>query len=172
MCIGGLVVRFVMIAALVLAMGLTTPVMAQEAPGAHQRALAERLINLSTGSGLQKMIERQIESQLASVDNVPAAEAAWIRDNMPRMMLRMADTMMADMVDVYAEVFTEAELEAQITFFESPLGPSIANKTLDLGARQQAILGEVMLTFLEEFVAKYCAEFDCSAAAAGKTRGR
>lgn len=164
--------RLAVMMALALVLGLSTPALAQNIPTAHQRELAQRLIQLSTGDSLEKLVEQQAELALAGVGDLPTAEAAWVRTNMPRMMMRMIDTMLADMVVAYAEVFSEAELEAQITFYESPLGPSIANKALELGVRQQAILGEVMQAYVEEFTTKYCAEFDCTAAAAGKTRAR
>ncbi|WP_339930359.1 DUF2059 domain-containing protein [uncultured Brevundimonas sp.] len=163
---------FRVLIALVLALGLTTPAMAQDAPDADQRALAQRLIDLSTGSSLEKMIEQQADLAMAAMGDLPTAEAAWVRTNMPRMMRGMVDTMLADMVGAYAEIFSEAELEAQIAFYETPLGPSIANKALQLGVRQQAILGEVLQRYMTEFALKYCAEFDCSGAAAAKTRTR
>lgn len=159
-----------MIAALVLAIGTASAASAQETATPHQRALAERLLELSTGSGLEKLVEQQVDIALAGIGELPAAEAAWVRANMRRMMIQMVDTLTSDMVEVYAEIFSEAELEAQIALYESPLGPSIANKALEVGVRQQAVLNEALLAFLEEFAAKYCAEFDCSAAAS-KARG-
>jgi len=81
--------------------------------------------------------------------------------------------MLADMAVAYAVgLFGRPNVEAQIAFYESPLGPSIANKTMQLGVRQQAILGEAIQAYVEEFTNKYCDRFDCSAAAAGKAGRR
>jgi hypothetical protein len=168
-CIGGLAMRFVMIAALVLAMGLTTPAGAQDAGGAHRLELAQRLVELSSGDSFEKMLEEQIQTQMAALGDVRTPEADWMRANLPRMAMQTISRMMPELVALYADVFSEAELEAQITLYESPVGRSIANKSVQLGVRQQVVVMQAMEGYLEELTTKYCAEFDCSGTATDKS---
>lgn len=162
--------RLTVIAALVVGLCLASPAAAQDAAATHRLALAERLVELSSGDSLEKMVEQMVESQIATLGGGPSAETDWMRTNLPRMSVQAIQRMMPELVALYADVFTEAELEAQIDLLESPLGQSIANKMMQVSVRQQNIVTVAMVDFVEEFTTKYCAEFDCSGPAAGKTR--
>lgn len=164
--------RFIVMAAVVLALGLATPVVAQDQAATHRLELAERLVDLSSGDSLEKMVEQMVDSQIAALGGVPSAETDWMRAILPRMSVQALQRMMPELAALYAEVFTDAELEAQITLLESPLGRSIANKMIQLSIRQQNIVTVAMADFLEELTTKYCAEFDCSGAAGAKARTR
>ena len=164
--------RLTVIAAFVAGLCLASPVAAQDASAAHRLELAERLVELSTGDSLEKILQQQVESQIAALGSVPSAEADWMRANLPQMSLRALERMMPELAALYADVFSDAELQAQINFFESPLGRSVANKSARLSLRQQNIVTVAMADFLDELTTKYCAEFDCSGGPAGKTRRR
>lgn len=164
--------RLAMIAAVVVAMGLATPALAQDATAAHRLELAERLIELSSGDGFEKVFEQQIESQLAALGDARTPEANWMRVNIPRLVLQAMNRMMPELAALYADVFTEAELEAQLALYESPVGRSIANKAVGMSVRLQNILTVAMADYFDEFSSKYCAEFDCSGGGIAKSRTR
>jgi hypothetical protein len=164
--------RFVVMATVVLAMGLAVPAAAQDRATAHRLELAQRLVELSNGDSFEKLVEQQIQAQMAELGDAPSPEADWMQANVPQMAMQMIHRMMPELAALYADIFSEAELQAQITLYESPVGRSIANKSVQLGMRQQAILAEAMAAYMQEFASKFCARFDCSAAAAGKARSR
>lgn len=139
------------------------PVAAQDRSQAQRTVLAERVIRLSAGPNFTKVMEAMIADQLAKADaeGQGAEEAAWLRNNAPRMLTAMVDDMMSDMVPHYAEVFTVEELEAQIAFYDSPIGRQIATKTLQLSAVMNEITMEHLTVFTDELMIKYCAQFNC-----------
>ncbi len=151
------------------------PVAAQDRGLAQRTALAERVIRLSAGPNFTKVMEAMIADQLAKADTEGqgAEEAAWLRSNAPRMLTAMVDDMMADMVPHYASTFTVEELEAQIAFYDSPVGRQVATKTLQLSAVMNEITIEHLTAFTEELMTKYCARFDCETGGqTGRKSGR
>ena len=120
-------------------------------------------------------MEAMIADQLAKADTEGqgAEEAAWLRSNAPRMLTAMVDDMMADMVPHYASTFTVEELEAQIAFYDSPVGRQVATKTLQLSAVMNEITMEHLTAFIGELMTKYCARFDCETGGqTGRKSGR
>lgn len=151
------------------------PAAAQDAGREQRLILSRELIAVSTGPNLAKSVEgyaaAEMEKTIAGQDG---EEAAWVRANMPAMIGRMTNRIMADLAPVYADTFTIEELEAQIAFFRSPVGRQIAAKTIELATGQETVLQTAVLAMMTEFEAKFCAEFDCDAvggqAAAKPTR--
>jgi len=164
--------RLTMVAALVVALGTATPVLAQDAGATHRLELAQRLVDLSSGDSFEKLLEQEVATQLAALGDERTPEAVWMRANLPRMAMQMVTRLMPELATLYADVFSEGELEAQIALYETPVGRSIANKSVQLGVRQATILQLAMTGYLEEVATKYCAEFDCSADAAAKAQSR
>ena len=139
---------------------------AQDEPAPDNRsALAEQVIALSQGDNLQKSIEQEMRKVLDTQDGngLHAEQQAWMRSQMPRMGSLMVDRMLEQMVPIYADIFTEAELQAQIAFYNTDAGRSIANKTVELGVRQGQILEAEQLLFLENLMDKFCGTFECLA---------
>lgn len=137
------------------------PAVAQDAAAARRTVLAERYVQLSVGDHLATVMETQIQDELLKTDDLPAAERAWMVANMPDILIRAMDGLMDEIVPLYAERFTEEELQALVSFFEGPLGQSIAVKQMEVGIDMQELLMPVMVEFLTELTTKYCAEFAC-----------
>lgn len=136
----------------------------QDAGAARRSALARELIELSTGPNFLKEFERAMGDQLSKIDEKGGQEAVWVRANMPPMLSRMIVRLMDEMVPAYAELYTEEELQAQIDFYRSPIGRSVAAKAIPLGVAVQEVQTKILMSFLTEFEGKYCAQFDCGAA--------
>ena len=128
---------------------------------AGRETLAVRYIELSMGGNVREQVESWIETDLSQSDDMTDEERAWMRNNMPGLMLAMIEGLSADLAPIYAETFTTEELEAMVAFFESPIGRSIATKQFELAEREQAVVGVHMLTFIESMWSKYCAAFEC-----------
>lgn len=139
---------------------------AQDREADIRLALSGELISLSTGQNFVKMLDQYITGEVAKLED-GSAESEWMRDNLPGMTTRLVQQMLEDLRPVYAETFSVAELEAQIAFYRSPIGRQIAAKSIELGVAQEAVVQASMATFLGEYETKFCAAFDCSAAATG-----
>ncbi|MBX3478394.1 MAG: DUF2059 domain-containing protein [Brevundimonas sp.] len=152
-----------LVAALCLA--FASPVLAQE-PDARRVELAERLMEASQGdylNNLSKLMEQEVTSAMGGMETLPADQAAWLRRNVPDMAVRMVQDMLPRIATLYAETFTEEELEAQLALYEGPLGRSIANKGMRLGIAQAQLMQEAQVRYLQEMITKFCADFDCAA---------
>ncbi len=133
----------------------------QDAGSARRSLLARDLIGLSAGPNFAKEFERAMSDQMGKMDGKEGEEAAWVRANMPPMMSRVVARVMDDMAPVYAAIYTEDELRAQIDFYRSPIGRAVAGKSLALGVALQDVQASVLESFLIEFESKYCARFEC-----------
>lgn len=162
--------HFIVVAAtLVFAAGSAR---AQDEDLERRTALARDLIAVSTGPNLTKVIELHVAAEIEKVSaGEDGEEVAWVRAHMPAMVVRMTTRLMADLAPVYADTFTVEELEAQLTFYRTPMGRQIAAKSVELGIAQQGVTQDAMMAFLTEFLTKYCAEFECGAAA-GQTASK
>jgi uncharacterized protein len=136
----------------------------QDAGLARRSALARELIDLSVGPNFMKEFERVMVAQMGELDKKGGEEAIWVRTNMPSMASRMIERFMDDLAPIYGSVFTEEELVAQIAFYRTAVGRSVAAKTISLSMASQEVETAAMTNLLEEFESKYCARFDCDEA--------
>lgn len=127
----------------------------------RRTALAAELLALSAGPNFAKTFERAMTDQLEAIGDKSGEEAAWVRANMPPMLSRMVARMMEQMAPIYAAHYTEEELRGQIEFARSPVGRSIAEKTVPVAMAVQELQTSAATEFLTEFGSKYCARFDC-----------
>ena len=154
------------------------PAAAQDAGLAQRTALAERLIRATAGPSFTKSLESLIGEQVSAIEAAGTAagvgrqEAAWIRANAPRMLTTMTNRLLTDLAPHYAEIYTSEELEAQLAFYESPMGRQIAAKSFQLGMATQEVTEDSMIAFVTELQSKYCAQFNCDAAASSASKGR
>lgn len=139
-----------------------TPVMAQESDAARRTELAQRLIAVSQGDNIRKVIEQLVQDQLSEFQDGEPEHLEWMRTNMPRLAVRMIDQLMPRITALYAEIFTAPELEVQITLFEGPLGQGIANKSVTLAVEMARVMEGLQAAYMEDLLSKFCTEFECS----------
>ena len=71
---------------------------------------------------------------------------------------------MIDALEVqYATLFTEAELSALVSFYETPAGRVIAQKQVELGTLIGEQLQPMSQAYVVDMLEKFCARFDCEA---------
>lgn len=162
------------VAAVGLLMILVAPVAADEAPPSSDKRiavvrgpdldnprlpLAQRLVELSM-AGMDKVLQGVIEQGFES-SNLPDEQKHWLRRNMGPMFEAHLRPLIAATVQAYADRLTEAELNAMITFYDSPAGRSIARKQLELSVETGPEMARFEAAFLTELMTKFCGEFDC-----------
>lgn len=141
------------------------PALAQDAPDAarqHQLELAGRYLQLTQGADTAKLIREQIEEGYGEAE-LPADQRAWLTDQMTSMFEEALSAAIVEMRDDVADTFTTAELEAAVTFYDTPRGRSIARKDLEMSAAMQQVMMPHLLTRITTMSEKFCQRFDCAA---------
>lgn len=143
------------------------PVLVVVAPGAadvvdpQRMELASRYLQLTITEAMNKSMGMLTEQLLKTVEDASEEEQAWTRQQFPEMMSSVMDAMVERMAPVYAERLSLEELEALVSFFDTPMGRSISRRIVEASLEQQEALVEVMLAEMVEYEAKYCAMFGC-----------
>ena len=134
------------------------------APDARGLALADQYLELTMGAGLRKFMASYYEKFYAEAE-MPRDQRDWWAENLTSAMDRVLVAMTADLRDDVAEIYTAEELQTLIALYRSPMGRSIAEKDLEMSVRMQEAMEPHMATLVEDLLAKYCLQFDCSAMA-------
>lgn len=133
-------------------------------------ALAERLVNLSL-NGMEKVLQKAIDKAFENLDeNLPEEQVRWLRRNTAPVVQSHMRPLIAATAAVYAEQFTEAELNAMIAFYETPMGQNIARKQLEVSVEIEPAMQKFQEGFMTEVMTKFCGQFDCEGEAAKETR--
>jgi hypothetical protein len=149
------------------------------APNAKSEALVRRyfaaikfeaLMNTMMASMIPMMTENMAKSQ----PGLTTDQRALISDTVTGVMRDvMLPKMMDRMVPLYAQTYSQDELEAIVAFYESPAGRAITEKTPSLAPKTTEVLRELMPDMNVELVSRLCAKIDCrggSKPAAAKPR--
>ncbi|MFN3816214.1 DUF2059 domain-containing protein [Brevundimonas sp.] len=172
--------RFIL--TIILGLALTTTAAAQEADAPQtmvipaeddavvRRELAERYVELAQGDSLAEMAQAFVDGLIdADTQSLPE-HREWFRTNVPREMANLMILVMDGLIPIYAERLTAEELMALITFYETPLGQSIARKEMQIGMDQSMAVEVAVMQFQVDLMRKFCTAFDCTEPAASGPR--
>ncbi|WP_332659987.1 DUF2059 domain-containing protein [Brevundimonas sp.] len=170
----GLGMRFwiVLFSALALASGAMAQAKAAPQPGADQPSarqmhLSRRYIELTQSDQMEEAIRSMIVGQAnddPSMREIPAEDRAFMVDLATELTVDLMPDMLDRLVPVYARTFSEAELTALVTFFDSELGRSIAEKSISSAPEANAAMMSVMPQLFEKMATRICARFGCDPA--------
>lgn len=141
------------------------PVLAQDAPDAARQRhldLAGRYLELTSGVDSAKAVREQLEAGYAEAD-LPSDQRAWLTDQMTALFEEVMTATIAEVRDDVADIFTVAELEAAVAFYDTPTGRSIANKNIDIGLAIQEAMLPLLMNRMGSMNEKFCQRFDCAA---------
>lgn len=165
--------RFPGLIAAVAALLFAAPAFAQDAPSAERLALADRFLALSQGDAMEEAIKAQLDEAYGKSE-LPAAEREWLMTNMTVTITRVMEQALVDLRDDVAALFTEEELRATIAFYETPVGQSVVNKSVEIGIEMEEVMMPHLLEGMTRLGEKYCARFTCDtdeeAVSFGKSR--
>ncbi len=155
------------------------PPPAAGAPNARSEALVRRyfaaikfeaLMNTMMSSMIPMLTENMAKSQ----PGVTAEQRAMISSTVTSVMREVMLPRMIDrIVPLYAQTYSQDELEAIVAFYESPAGRAITEKTPSLAPKTTEVLRELMPEMNAELLSRLCAKMDCrggSQPAAAKPR--
>lgn len=137
------------------------------APSARQLELTRRYIDLTMTEQFEDSLRQVIVAQ-AEIDpnarSLPDADRRFIAELAAELTTDMIPQMLDAMTPVYARTFTEAELEAMIAFYDTPLGKSIIEKTMIAMPEANAAAMSVMPQLMDKMAARMCQYYGCDAA--------
>lgn len=131
--------------------------------------LAERVVSLSM-NGMEKVLQTALDQGFETLDEkLPEEQVQWLSRNAGLVFQSHMRSMIPALAAAYAEHFTEAELNAMIAFYETPMGQTIARKQLEVTVEIQPAMQKFEVGYMTELMAKFCAQFDCEGEASKQT---
>jgi len=148
---------------------LASSAAAQDAGREHRLALADQYLTLAFGPDFQHAMEDQLKTVYGQTELEPA-QRSWLTAHMMAAIQSILPGVIASIRDETADLYTAEELDAMIAFQSTPVGRSSSAK----GIRMSALISQAMQAPLTEAMGgmtqKYCAAFECPAAASAPAK--
>ncbi|MDQ8028208.1 MAG: DUF2059 domain-containing protein [Brevundimonas sp.] len=144
-----------------LVVRLATPV----PPSPRQLELSRRYLDLMMTDQFEDVIHQMLGDQMAtdpSMQDVPDEDRRFIISLTAELTTDMVPLMIDEMVPVFAGVFTEEELTALVTFYETPMGRVIAEKSVQVMPEANRAVMAVVPQMLEKMVTRMCQHYGCT----------
>ena len=134
------------------------------------RQLAEELLVLTEAKkNLEKSFDMIKQMQMARIKNTnlsgeDAQNAAYLQEEVMNILEKEMswDNLKEDYIDIYAEIFTEEELQGIIAFYKTPIGrkfiertPEVMQKSFQISQKQMALLMPKIQKLIQEKVEAY-----------------
>lgn len=152
----------------VLALAMMAGSAMAQTPSARQLELAKRYV---AAIDMQDNYERTmqamlpvLQAQMAQSGKLTPEQQAKLAQITLEVSGKMVTKMLAKMPTIMAEVFTEAELEGLVRFYESPVGKSLIAKTPEMSAKIAPLMPELMAEMRTEMMSRVCEIATCPAA--------
>lgn len=138
-------------------------VVSQDSVTSEKQALAARVVRLTTAD-MEKQILDYMGSMFSQMDAEGADRtvAVWFEKNAGPVMLPHIRTFMGEVEQMYARLLTVEELQAMITFYETPMGRSIARKQTQLGIDMSGPIEAMTVNYAQDLMTRFCNDHDCS----------
>jgi len=143
-----------------------TPTSAPE-PTARQLELSRRYLDLMMTDQFEDVIHQMLGDQMTSdqsMQALPEEDRRFIIDLTAELTTDMVPLMIAEMVPVYAALFTEEELQALVGFYDTPMGRIIADKTVQVMPEANRAVMAVVPQMLEKMATRMCQHYGCTPA--------
>lgn len=135
------------------------------APSARQMELARRYLDLLMTDQFEDVIRQMLGDEFAddqAIQDIPDADRRFIISLTAELTTDMVPQMISEMVPVYARLFTEEELVALVAFYDTPLGRSIADKSVQVMPEANRAVMAVVPQMLEKMATRMCQHYTCS----------
>lgn len=150
---------------------MATSAAAQDAGREHRLALADQYLTLTFGADFQHAMEEQLKTAYGETELEPA-QRSWLTSHMMAAIQSILPDLIVSIRGEAADLYTAEELDAMIAFQSTPVGRSASAK----GIRMSTVIARAMQAPLTEAVSgltvKYCAAFECPAAASAPAKAQ
>ena len=146
---------------------VATPLRASDAPqaatsaSARQLDLARRYIDLMMSDQLEVVIREMVGDEAGRDTTLPEEDRQFLVDLTTELTTDLIPQMVNELVPVYADAFTEAELEALVAFYDTEMGRSISAKSVQLLPEENRAMLSVVPPMLDKMAARMCQHYGC-----------
>lgn len=138
-------------------------VQAATAPSPRQSALARQYLGLLMTDQFEGAVREILGDDMQNdLESLPEEERRFIIDLTAEMTADMVPQMIDEMVPVYAATFTETELAALVAFYDTPMGRSIASKSVTVMPEANRAIMSVVPQMLEKIAGRMCEHYNCT----------
>lgn len=129
------------------------------APSARSLALSQRLLVAMDAQKNSEAVMKSIGEATIQTGptQMPEAERRRMHETFEAAMRTVLPDMFTRMTILQAQVYSEAELDALVAFYESPVGRSVTRKTAELGPGMTAVMVEFAPRIQAEMTTRICA---------------
>jgi hypothetical protein len=120
-------------------------------------------IDITMDAMMGSMLPVMVDSMVRQYPNVTAQEKDVILQTGKEALHDFMAELMERMVPIYAETYSQEELEAIDTFYESPIGQSLITKTPLMAPKTAALTREMLPGLQVQMQARLCEKLDCRA---------
>lgn len=146
---------------------------AAEAPSQRRMELSRRYLDLMMTDQFEDVIHQMLGDELAAdqgMQAMPEEDRTFIINLTAELTTDMVPQMITEMVPVYAALFTEEELVALVDFYETPLGRSIATKSVQATPEANRAVMSVLPQMIEKMALRMCQHYECTPAELAELR--
>ena len=134
-------------------------------PSARRTDLAGQYLNLIMTDQFEGVVRQMLGAEFendSEMQALPEEDRRLILNLTAELTADMVPQMIMEMVPVYATTFTEEELTALVAFYETPLGRSIADKSIEVMPEADRAVMSVVPQLLEQLATRMCQHYGCS----------
>lgn len=161
--------RDLLAAAAALCITMTAaPALAADPPASpRQMELAKRLFTDMQMDRIMNTMMAQMTPAMAAQmrkanPNITPEQAQALTEAVNESMAGLMTKMVERMIPLYAETFSEKELQELVTFYEGPTGRAMLAKMPALTAKMTPIMTEMMPDITADIQRRICAKIDCT----------
>jgi len=128
-------------------------------------ALARQYLNLLMTDQFEGVVREMLGAEFdndSEMQALPDEDRRFILGLTAELTTDLVPQMISQMVPIYAATFTEEELDALVVFYDSPLGRSIANKSVEVMPEADRAIMSVVPQLLEKMATRMCQHYGCT----------
>lgn len=140
---------------------------ATTAPSPRRTELARQYLGLMMTDQFENVVHQMLGDEFANdpeMQGLPDADRRFILGLTAELTTDMVPQMIAEMIPVYAATFTEEELGALVVFYDTPMGRSIATKSVEVMPEANRAVMAVVPQMLEKMATRMCQHYGCTPA--------
>lgn len=140
---------------------------AATSPSPRRMALARQYLNLLMTDPFEGVVHEMLGAEFENdreMQALPDEDRRFILSLTAELTADMVPQMITEMVPVYAATFTEEELDALVAFYDTPMGRSIADKSIEVMPEADRAIMSVAPQLLEKMAARMCRHYGCTPA--------
>jgi hypothetical protein len=154
-------------AALCITLTAAPALAADPAASPRQMELAKRLFaDMQMDKVMSTMTTQMVPAMTAQMrksnPNINAEQAQAVTEAINESMAGLMTKLVDRMIPLYAETFSEKELQELVTFYEGPTGRAMLAKMPTLTAKMTPLMTELMPEITADMQRRICSKIDCT----------